>query len=420
MSLLSADSSTTSGQVDILIGVTTLLFYITLTGFIYWMTRYRIKGITLPWKHRLDRDYESLITHSKLFDELKAVDKTNLGVLYTLIAELMHDFFLPLFLICFVKMPNIQLIFATLTTAITGWFYIRNSPYKSRFVGILKVGNKCIYFTILLAFLLGNLVEGRISKSQNFIYFGFGLIGLISILLVFNVAIMFLSTLAGLCSRWKSKKNESPEVIVPRIGQVADINIERNRVRIVEPNHSSNQSGLNLLQKEDSQEEEKLEKEQKHDKEVPLFQISSIPLNKKFGEIFSSSSAESRNLSRGSLRSHNREPSMLEQFVVQRRSIDIRRRKSRRGSRMRRRRSFHNSAQKSLNQQKQKKSIFSSPEKPGTPEGGLRRKESRIKYRKRKSRFHRENKKKEGRNSWINPNQIGQVSQPHHIEPIAD
>ena len=401
VSLVSADTASTSGQVDILIGIIILLFYIVLTGFVYWVIRYKIKRLTLPWKHHQDSDYENLITDSKLFKELKPVDKTNLGVFYTLIVDLMHDFFLPIFLIFFVKSPYIQLILATLTTGATGWFYISTRPYKSKFVGILKSGNKCIYFTILLAFLLRNIVDGKISRSQSFTYFGFGVIGLISILLAFNVIVMLTSTLAGLCSRKKSKDKNSPEVIAPRVDLVADVNAEGIRARIdsAHASQSSNQSSLNLLEREAVDDQ-------------PRFQFPPRP---NLQDIFADSPGESSNLSRGSVRSQRRQESPLEGSDNQERSIDIRSRKKRRGSRMNRRRSFHNTMQKSLHKRKEKKSRFGK-EKQRMLERGNTPKKSNKKHKNKKSKFRGE-KQKDRRKSSKNPN-IEPVGNSHRIEEI--
>ena len=403
VSMVSAGSASTTGQVDILIGIIILVFYVALTGLVYWVIRYRIKRITVPWKHHQDLDYESLITESKLFKELKPANKTNLMVLYTLIVDLMHDFFLPIFLVFLVKTPYIQLILVTLTTGLTGWFYISTRPYKNRFVGILKTGNKCIYFTILLAFLLGNILERRISKLQSFTYFGFGVIGLISILMVFNVIVMLTSTLAGLLSKKKSKKDENPEEETPSIKQVADLNAERRRrARNGQRNSSSNQSSLSLLEREG----------QNH--QQPLFQVPANPRRIRFSQH-----------PPVDLTNHPRSPnnrgqqSILDNSIDESRNIDIRRMKKSIHVRAKNRPSFYNKMQKSLHNKKKKKSRFVVGEGEKGSDLGLTPRKLGRKTKKKKLRNRGEEGEMKSRGESSSKNQKSEIwSHVNHVDEV--
>ena len=247
VSLVSADSTATSGKVDIIISITVLIFYLSLAIVVYYLIRNKIKRLSRPSKQHQDRAYETLITESKLFKELNPVDKTNLCVLYTLIVDLAHDLLLPVILIIFVKSPYIQLVLVILATIAAGWFYIRNLPYKSKFDRILKIGNKCIYLTILLAFLFGNALQGKLTKSQSFVFFGFGVIGLLTFLLIFNALIMILGAFASLSNHLGSTNKVHKEVVASGVTKEVDLSIAGNRALQDEGNNSSNQSSLNLL-----------------------------------------------------------------------------------------------------------------------------------------------------------------------------
>ena len=261
VSLASTDTSKTPGHVDILITVITLSFYVGLILSVYWLIRYKTRCITLPWKHPPDPDYEAVIAESDVFRDLKAVKKDDLGLLSTLIIDLTHDFFIPIFLILFVNSPSIQITFALMMTCLSGGYYIYYKPFKDKIFGFLKVFNKVVYCLILVVFLVARLTERRITKAQSYYYVGFGVIGLIGFMFLVNFGVMVISLIQSIAEKARKNKVEQKEVWINH--KIEDENRPNQREIASKKDESVNSSAI-LSLKED----------QKEDLSLPLPKIS--------------------------------------------------------------------------------------------------------------------------------------------------
>ena len=73
--------------------------------------------------------------------------------------------------------------------AICLYTIIRHTPFEKVQVNLLEAGNRVIYIFILIVFFINLIMDKKISEQARFNYIGFGVIGLISFLITFNLSI---------------------------------------------------------------------------------------------------------------------------------------------------------------------------------------------------------------------------------------
>ena len=99
----------------------------------------------------------------------------------------------------FFEIPVAQIIATIILMSFCLYTVLRYRPFEKSEKNILEAGNRVFYILILLVFLIGHLTEKKMSERARFECIGFGVIGLVSLLICLNI-------LVSLWAAYKSSK----------------------------------------------------------------------------------------------------------------------------------------------------------------------------------------------------------------------
>ena len=131
--------------------------------------------------------------------------------------SIIQDFFIPIGLTLFIHAPGAQIATCLIFMIICLFTVISHTAFKKIEQNFLEAGNRVIYILILIVFLINLVVDKKISEKHRFNYIGFGIIGLISLLIGINITISFWVIVNRVKELFKKKgendKNSKSEVL---------------------------------------------------------------------------------------------------------------------------------------------------------------------------------------------------------------
>ena len=258
-SILSIDPWSLSGIVNVVFSVVVMLFYLVLILLVLYLV-----SMNLDWKEsekRRNKDKDaaagfqvSLTKDLELLKELKQQSKHRKSLRAIVALSILQDFFIPLALIIFIEMPLAQIITAILFMSICVYTVIRYTPFQETPTNFLEAGNRAIYILILLVFLVNHRLDESISEKARFNYIGFGVIGLVALLIGFNIGIsvwVIGIQVKKMCSKKKKTKQQDQgkmtkkEKLEPFEKEEKWISIEKKQAKRVGVDAKSKKSHLN-------------------------------------------------------------------------------------------------------------------------------------------------------------------------------
>ena len=249
-SILSIYPWAVSGIANLVFSILTILFYFILILWIAYLvcSNIDIKTSQNPIceKKKIGIN-QSLFQTLELLKELKEQSKDRKSMRAILALSIIQDFFIPLGLTIFVEVPAVQIITAIIFMTFCFFTVIRQRPFRKVETNLLEAGNRAIYILILLVFFL-NHVLGDISEEARFNYIGFGIIGLISLLIGFNIGIsvwVIVKKIKKLLSKKKDGEKNKKESQIEPIGK-EEISVEQELAKgegnFEEPERSKNKT----------------------------------------------------------------------------------------------------------------------------------------------------------------------------------
>ena len=207
VSILNIDSRSRRGQANIILSLVILSFYVTLVILVSFLIFYKIKRVRHPKETPEDQQCEALITSLELFSDLKEMNEKNISAGKVLLVNLLEDLLVPLILVVFIENAAVQILLTMTVMSFSIYFIIRHWPFKENHQNILFAGNKIVYFLLLGVFLISDFAGKRMSQKARFTYVGFGVMLLVSILILLN----FIVAVSVFIKKIKNKKKKETE-----------------------------------------------------------------------------------------------------------------------------------------------------------------------------------------------------------------
>ena len=210
-SILSIDPWSITGFINIAFSVLVILFYFVLLFLVVYFVR-----LKLNWKNekrsKLKKAgfHPSLAQNLKIIQELKKESKENKRLRVILALSIIQDFFIPLGLTIFIDTPVAQIATALVFMSACLFVILTQSPFKETRNNILEGGNRAIYILILIVFLINLIFDRRINEKARFNYIGFGIIGLILLLLGLNIVASVYEIVEQIKMKLKKEEKEDP------------------------------------------------------------------------------------------------------------------------------------------------------------------------------------------------------------------
>ena len=138
------------------------------------------------------------------------ITKEDPKMLRGLIEQIMmaKDFFIALCIILFVENPYLQLIPTIIIYAIAIVLLIRYKPYNSKLVMATVTFNEIVYALVLFSYLIFNMVKGSMSFESKRKLFGYTMIFIVSISIVFNLGVAWYGLYTSIRDYCKKKKED--------------------------------------------------------------------------------------------------------------------------------------------------------------------------------------------------------------------
>ena len=209
-SILSIDPWSFSGLANMLFSILVLLFYFVLILLVIYLITIGPRSSSREKTRTSDKKGHFLRVlgmNLGLFKQLKEENKERKRSRAILAVSIIQDFSISLGLTIFLEVPAAQIITAIIFMSLSLYTVIRYSPFQKVEVNFVEAGNRAIYILILIVFLINYLFEDKMSDKTKFDYIGFGVIGLISLLITFNISVSVWSIVKELKSKF-TKKNE--------------------------------------------------------------------------------------------------------------------------------------------------------------------------------------------------------------------
>ena len=190
-SILSIDPWSISGMLNILFSVIVVVFYILLVVLVGYLITLKVDSDTMSKTRQTKHPILSrqLFMNMEILKELKEESKDRKSMRRILALSIIQDLFIPLGLTIFVDAPGAQIVTSIIFIVICLFTVITHTPFQQVQTNFLEAGNRAIYILILLVFLINLIVDKKISEKNRFNYLGFGIIGLVSLLIGFNIGI---------------------------------------------------------------------------------------------------------------------------------------------------------------------------------------------------------------------------------------
>ena len=224
------DPWTVSGVLNLTLSTIVVVFYSMIIFLVIFLVRKRRKVTKKPSieknKTKTIADiYQRVAKNLELFDELKDINQKNPGLGRIAPLSMTQDLLIPVALTIFVDTPVAQILISIILLGISSYTIIRHSPFKTTQLNILQAGNRCVYLVILIVFLINHLTDKEISEEARFDYIGFGIIGLVSLLIGLNMGVSFWAIISAVKKKLcKGKK-------VAQDDQIVETGLKRGGVR---------------------------------------------------------------------------------------------------------------------------------------------------------------------------------------------
>ena len=125
-----------------------------------------------------------------MLKELKEESREDSSLRKILALSMIQDYLIPLGFTIFVEFPTAQIAAGMILMSICLYSVLRHTPFDETSTNILEAGSRALYLLILIMFLINHLVGQNMSEKTRFNYIGFGVIGLVSLLICFNFIIL--------------------------------------------------------------------------------------------------------------------------------------------------------------------------------------------------------------------------------------
>ena len=240
--------TTTSGMVNATFSILVIMAYLGLVILLLVLVGYQMKKVSQP-SSKTSRHIESLIRSIDLYSQIKELKMENRWAGSIIVVSIAKDFILPLALTIFVNQPIAQISVAMLLKLVSIYVVIKHLPFNKGHINLLQSTNSIIYVLILIVFLISHLTESKMSEKTRFNYIGFGVIGLISLLIVINLAVLVWVIFVSLYNHFtgnKKKKNQQ----AMRVNSIIELGEQSEKGRI--PRKNSIEMKWDSVDKEDN------------------------------------------------------------------------------------------------------------------------------------------------------------------------
>ena len=212
-SIISIDHRSLTGMLNLVFSVVVVAFYFLLIVLVVYLTCLRFS-----WgKNEKKREKEAgngvtMAKNLQLLEELKEQSKEIKRLRLILVLSLIQDFVIPLSLTLFIDNPGAQITTAMALMGVSLYSVLRQTPFQKVQKNLLEAGNRAIYLLILLVFLANLIFDKKIGEKARFNYIGFGVIGLISLLIGFNIGISVWVIVEKIKKKFTNKKGQKKEL----------------------------------------------------------------------------------------------------------------------------------------------------------------------------------------------------------------
>ena len=117
------------------------------------------------------------------------------------------DFFIGFFIIVFVENPYLQVIPTIIVFVIAIALLIKYKPYSSKLLMVSVVFNEIVYTVVITTYLFYNIVKEGISSENRRKYFGYGLVAIVALAIIFNLSISLIEIIRAVKAYCDKKKN---------------------------------------------------------------------------------------------------------------------------------------------------------------------------------------------------------------------
>ena len=206
ISISTVNVRSTISQLSFIFAVTILAFYGYLIGLLYYLLSYKFRTLTKPWEHQPRPDTDRLITSMEILAEFKPITPKTASGPFLAVWAMLVDLIVPVALVVFVGAPMIQIALVVPSMLLILVLLVKKRPYKEKHRNFSEVLNKALFLVIVVVFLVAELTKDKMEALVRFRFIGFGVIGLICLLVVSNVLVVFWGLFEGLCRKMKGPK----------------------------------------------------------------------------------------------------------------------------------------------------------------------------------------------------------------------
>ena len=168
------------------------------------------------WRQRRNKIRDKVDNNQFIIDALTLQKEYKVGITenphhpeiaeIVLLTNIVTDFAIPAVLVVFINTPSAQIFSLLILVGICLYQVIRYRPYNQGPRNVLEIANRCIFILILIIFLVAHASKERLSYKAEFSYIGYSIIGLLIILIGFNLVISVIHLVSKLRALIKKKQ----------------------------------------------------------------------------------------------------------------------------------------------------------------------------------------------------------------------